>query len=99
MASAGDNGKGPATMNVGIIGLGGGASDMIPVFVQHPHIALPAAADIDAGQLEKFRREFHGETYLSAEALCADPHVDVVYIATPNQFHIEHALIAIEKGK
>jgi phthalate 4,5-cis-dihydrodiol dehydrogenase len=23
----------------------------------------------------------------------------VVYIATPNQFHIEHALIALEQGK
>ena len=25
--------------------------------------------------------------------------MDVVYIATPNQFHVEHALIALEKGK
>ena len=79
-------------MHVGIVGLGGGASDMIPAFVQHPHIALTAAADIDKGQLEKFHSEFQGETYLSAEALCDNPHVDVVYIATPNQFHIEHAL-------
>jgi phthalate 4,5-cis-dihydrodiol dehydrogenase len=84
---------------VGIVGLGGGASDMIPVFVQHPHIALTAAADIDTGQLEKFRSEFQGETYTSAEALCDNPHVDVVYIATPNQFHIEHALTALEQGK
>ena len=28
-----------------------------------------------------------------------NPHVDVVYIATPNQFHVEHALIALERGK
>ena len=99
MARVGGDDKGSATVNVGIIGLGGGASDMIPVFVQHPHIALTAAADIDKGQLEKFHGEFHGETYLSAEALCDNPHVDVVYIATPNQFHIEHALIALQKGK
>lgn len=99
MARVGGDGKGSATLNVGIIGLGGGASDMIPAFVQHPHIELTAAADIDKGQLEKFHSEFHGETYLSAEALCENPHVDAVYIATPNQFHTEHARLALEKGK
>jgi phthalate 4,5-cis-dihydrodiol dehydrogenase len=99
MASTGSDGKGAPTVHVGIVGLGGGASDMIPAFVQHPHIALTAAADIDTGQLEKFRSEFQGETYTSAEALCDNPHVDVVYIATPNQFHIEHALTALEQGK
>nr|MDQ3831137.1 Gfo/Idh/MocA family oxidoreductase [Candidatus Tectomicrobia bacterium] len=99
MASVRGEGQGAATVNVGVVGLGGGASDMIPAFVQHPHIALTAAADIDQGQLEKFRSEFQGETYLSAEALCDNPRVDVVYIATPNQFHTEHTLIALEKGK
>ena len=99
MASVGRNGKGEATLRIGIVGLGGGASDMIPAFVQHPHIALTAAADIDPGQLEKFHSEFHGETYLNAEALCENPNVDVVYIATPNQFHTAHALMAMEQGK
>jgi phthalate 4,5-cis-dihydrodiol dehydrogenase len=99
MASIRRDGKGSASLNVGIVGLGGGASDMIPVFAQHPHMALTAAADIDKGQLETFQREFQAQTYLSAEALCANPHVDVVYIATPNQFHIEHALLALEHGK
>jgi phthalate 4,5-cis-dihydrodiol dehydrogenase len=99
MASPGGGSRGTPTVHVGIVGLGGGASDMIPAFVQHPHIALTAAADIDKGQLEKFHSEFQGETYLSAQALCASPEVDVVYVATPNQFHIEHALTALEQGK
>jgi phthalate 4,5-cis-dihydrodiol dehydrogenase len=99
MASVGAKARGAPTVRVGIIGLGGGASDMIPAFAQHPHITLAAAADIDQGQLAKFRSEFQAETYLSAEALCDNPHVDAVYIATPNQFHIEHALIALEQGK
>jgi phthalate 4,5-cis-dihydrodiol dehydrogenase len=99
VARVGGYGKEAATLNVGIVGLGGGASDMIPAFVQHQHIKLTAAADIDQGQLEKFRSEFHGETYLNAEALCDSPHVDVVYIATPNQFHTAHTLLALEQGK
>ncbi|HEY7496371.1 MAG TPA: Gfo/Idh/MocA family oxidoreductase [Candidatus Tectomicrobia bacterium] len=99
MASVAGNGKGVATLRIGIVGLGGGASDMIPAFVQHPHITLTAAADIDPGQLEHFQGEFHGETYLNAEELCQSAQVDVVYIATPNQFHTAHALLALEQGK
>jgi phthalate 4,5-cis-dihydrodiol dehydrogenase len=99
MASVGGDGKGAATLHVGVIGLGGGASDMIPAFVRHPHIELTAAADIDTGQLRKFHGEFRAETYPSAQALCDDPRVDAVYIATPNQCHLEHALAALEKGK
>jgi phthalate 4,5-cis-dihydrodiol dehydrogenase len=72
---------------------------MIPAFVQHPHIALSAAADSDTGQLDAFRSEFHADTYQSAEALCDDAQVDAVYVATPNQFHTAHALLALERGK
>ncbi|MEE9147754.1 MAG: Gfo/Idh/MocA family oxidoreductase [Candidatus Tectomicrobia bacterium] len=99
MVRVGRAGHTSPTLNFGIVGLGGGASDMIPAFVQHPHINITAAADVDAGQLEKFRREFHGETYRSAEALCTSQNVDVVYIATPNQFHTAHALSALERHK
>jgi phthalate 4,5-cis-dihydrodiol dehydrogenase len=86
-------------LNVGIVGLGGGASDMIPALAEHPHIALTAAADIDTGQMEKFHSEFQGETHRSVEARGENPRVDAVYIATPNQFHAAHALIALERGK
>jgi len=37
--------------------------------------------------------------YGDYEALVADPDVDVVYVATPNEFHVEHSLLAIEAGK
>ncbi len=77
MARVGGNGKGAATLNVGIVGLGGGASDMIPAFVQHPHIKLTAAADIDPGQLEKFHSELDREEEARAamaEVLRLVPH-------------------------
>lgn len=35
----------------------------------------------------------------SYEALVADPRVDVVYVATPHNYHLQHALLAIEAGK
>jgi len=98
MTSSGTSGNGPA-LNLGIIGLGGGASQMLPAFVRHSRVRVTAAADIDPDQLDKFRTQYEGETFLSAEAICQSPNVDVVYIATPNQFHTEHALTAIENKK
>lgn len=35
----------------------------------------------------------------SYEALVSDPDVDVVYVATPHNHHLPHALLAIEAGK
>ena len=35
----------------------------------------------------------------SYEALVTDPDVDVVYVATPHNYHLQHALLAIEAGK
>ena len=37
--------------------------------------------------------------HASYEALCADPAVDAVYVATPHPFHAEHALLAVAHGK
>jgi len=98
MTSSGGSANGPV-LNLGIIGLGGGASQMLPAFARHSRVRVTAAADIDQDQLDKFRTQYEGETFLSAEAICQSPNVDVVYIATPNQFHSEHALIALENKK
>mgnify|MGYP000536571453 FL=1 len=98
MTSSGGSANGPV-LNLGIIGLGGGASQMLPAFARHSRVSVTAAADIDQDQLDKFRTQYEGETFLSAEAICRSPSVDVVYIATPNQFHSEHALIALENKK
>ncbi|HRW94451.1 MAG TPA: Gfo/Idh/MocA family oxidoreductase [Bacteroidales bacterium] len=38
-------------------------------------------------------------TYTSLEALAADPHVDAVYIASPNCFHAPQAMLMMEHGK
>ena len=98
MTSSGGSANGPV-LNLGIIGLGGGASQMLPAFARHSRVRVTAAADIDQDQLDKFLTQYEGETFLSAEAICRSPSVDVVYIATPNQFHSEHALIALENKK
>lgn len=85
-------------MRIGVIGLGGGASQMIPAFVKHPHIRITAAADTDQAQLDAFSSAFSGAIYRSAAELCRSSQVDAVYIATPNQFHAEQTIAALEQG-
>lgn len=40
-------------------------------------------------------RQAHG----SYDELVHDPDVDIVYVATPHNFHVEHGLLAIDSGK
>lgn len=49
---------------------------------------------------EGFGREFDvSRCYASYQALLDDPEIDVVYVATPNSLHLEHALLALNAGK
>ena len=38
-------------------------------------------------------------TYDTVEELCADPAVEIVYVATPHQHHARHAILAAQHGK
>jgi phthalate 4,5-cis-dihydrodiol dehydrogenase len=87
-------------LGVGVIGLGGASLAMIPKFVQNPNFRIAAAADIDAEIMERFRKDFpEAESYDEAAGLCASRNVHLVYIATPNRFHAEHAAMALENKK
>jgi phthalate 4,5-cis-dihydrodiol dehydrogenase len=86
-------------MNIGIVGLGTGAMNMIPELNANPHAKIVAAADPRKQATERFAREFGGEIFDDAEALCASPNVDVVYVMTPDNMHARHAIMAAENGK
>ncbi len=87
-------------LGVGVIGLGGASLAMIPKFVQNPNFRIAAAADIDVEIMERFGKDFpKAESYHEAAGLCASRNVDLVYIATPNRFHAEHAARALESKK
>ncbi len=46
-----------------------------------------------------FAAEFGGTPYGSYEAVCADPNVDAIYVATPHPFHFDNAMMALAHGK
>ena len=86
-------------LRVGIAGLGVGAMNMIPELHAHPKATIAAAADLRPQALERFRRDFGGETFEGVEEMCAKAEIDVVYVMTPDALHAEHAVVAAEHGK
>ncbi len=57
-------------------------------------------ADVNAEMLAKFAREKHiRRTFTDADAMIADPNIDVIYIATPHTFHYPYIKQALNAGK
>jgi phthalate 4,5-cis-dihydrodiol dehydrogenase len=86
-------------LKLGVAGLGRAFSLMRPTFLADRRVELVAAADPRAEARRRFELEFNGKTFDSVEALCADPLVEVVYVATPHQFHAHHACVAAAHGR
>jgi phthalate 4,5-cis-dihydrodiol dehydrogenase len=58
-----------------------------------------ACAELNAQARERFAADFNAAGYDQVEALCEDPAIDAVYIATPHQWHRAHAAMAADAGK
>ena len=72
---------------------------MLPTFRADERIRLVAAADPRLESRAQFVKDFGGRTCASVDELCDDPEVEVIYIATPHQYHAEHCLAAARCGK
>ncbi|WP_293902238.1 Gfo/Idh/MocA family oxidoreductase [Phenylobacterium sp.] len=86
-------------LRIGVLGLSRGFVLMRPTFVADDRCRLVAAADPRPEARAAFQAEFGAPAYETAQALCADPQVEVVYIASPHQFHAEQAILAARHGK
>jgi phthalate 4,5-cis-dihydrodiol dehydrogenase len=86
-------------LKLGVIGLSRAFTIMLPTFAADPRIALVAASDPRADARARFAEEFNARTFEDAEALCADPDVAAIYIASPHQFHVPHVKMAARHGK
>jgi len=86
-------------LRLGVAGLGRAFSVMLPTFTGDARVSLVAAADPRAEARRRFAADFGGKGYESVDELCADPAIDVVYVATPHQYHAQHAALAARHGK
>ncbi len=72
---------------------------MLPTLALHPLLRLAAAADPRAAARARFERDFSARSYGDVDALCDDPALDAIYVATPHQFHVAHVTRAVQAGK
>src|SRR3989440_6726765 len=86
-------------MRIGVAGLGRAFTLMAPTFAADARVALVAAADPRPEARAQFERDFRGRAYATVAELCADAALEVLYVATPHQFHAEHARLAFAAGK
>ena len=88
-----------SVLRIGVLGLSRGFVLMRPAFLADRRCRLVAATDPRAEARLAFEREFDARAYDTSEALCLDPEVDVVYIASPHERHAEQAIEAARHGK
>ncbi len=86
-------------LRFGVLGLGRAFTLMVPTFERNARVRLVAAFDPRDGARDAFAATFGGTAHASAQAVCADPAVEWVYVATPHQFHAEHVRLAAAHGK
>jgi phthalate 4,5-cis-dihydrodiol dehydrogenase len=87
-------------LKIGIAGIGVGAAEILPAMESMPELDLMAGADVVPETLQRFKQRFPGaRTFDSVAAMCADPDVEAIWVASPNRFHAEHAITAAEHGK
>ena len=90
---------GERRLRLGVAGLGRGFMLTLPTLRADPRLAVVAGADPLPEARQRFAADFGAKVYADVAALCQDAAVEAVYIATPHQFHAEHALAAAAAGK
>ena len=87
-------------LRIGVIGVGVGATEILPAMDSMPEIELAACADINAEVRARFAARYtSAKTYATAEELCNDPTIEAVWVSSPNRFHAEHSVLALNHGK
>ena len=91
---------GQKPLKTGIIGVGVGATQIMPNMEAMDEIELMAGADLNPRVREAFKARYpDSHVYETAEELCADPDVEAVWVATPNNWHSPHVVMVANAGK
>ncbi len=87
-------------LKIGIIGLGVGEKHA-EVYLQNSKCKLIAVSDFNEGKLSDFNAKINDLKYVSVNAddILSDPEIDLVSIASYDNFHADQILKAISAGK
>ncbi len=87
------------TLRLGLAGLGMAGRSVTQAISKIPGYVFAAGADTRKEALEHYRAKHGICVFESVANMCQSKEVDVVYVATPNPFHPEHAIMAAKNGK
>jgi predicted dehydrogenase len=87
-------------LKIGVMGCGNIARQFVAAVAQSAHVKVAAAASRDASKALDFAKTFSvARHYGSYEALLADASLDIIYVALPNNMHVEWVVKAAQSGK
>ena len=87
-------------MNIGFIGAGRIANTLASTMARMEDVNLYAVAARDLDRAQAFAAQYgFDRSYGSYEEMLRDPHVELVYIATPHSHHFGHMKLCIAHGK
>ena len=85
----------------GILGFGHHAAKrLVPAFAASQHASLVGLWRRDLAKAQANARDFKIDyAFETAEALCASPEIDAVFVASPDALHLHDVLLALGHGK
>ncbi len=87
-------------LKVGLIGLGGIAHTHVPGWAASPCTELVAGSDVNPTVFAAWQEKYGlSRFYEDPCKLIEDPEIDIVDICSPNMYHAEQAIAALEAGK
>lgn len=90
-----------ARIKVGIIGLGRSGWNIHAKALREmgDHYRVAAVADADASRLDEARNVLGCRTYADTHELIAADGLDLLIVASPNIYHVDHTIAAMKAGK
>lgn len=88
-------------IRLGFIGVGARAHQVMGDVLRMPGFEITAMCDAYKGRIERAQERTKGQAkvFNDHRELLASPDVDAVYIGTPDHWHKDHAIAALEAGK
>ena len=86
-------------VNIAIVGCGGMAQQYLSVYRDIPWVTVRACVDISLETAERTASMLHSDVATAEFTAALGPDIDAVIINTPNHFHREQAIAALNAGK
>ena len=89
-----------SSLKVGVIGVGGIARTHMPGWAASEHAEVIAGADLLPEALERWGSEWNiSRLETDAAAVINDPDIDIIDVCTPNMYHADLSIAALQAGK